>query len=465
MSERNVRILGGADKDDPDDTRTCYERDRDRILYSYEWRRLSGVSQVAAVAETHLLHNRQMHSLKVGQLGRRFAERLVRKAVGDERQTEILRDCGGIDPDVVETAGLAHDLGHPPFGHAAEEALDEVFADCGGYEGNAQSFRIATKLSSRKEDEDGRPQKGLDLTRASLNAILKYPRLRPATRDDEGPVTDPPDWYHRATFAKAGVYPSEQFEFDEARSALPDAVRDVRSPEAILMDWADDVSYAVHDAEDFFRANLVPLHRLESDLHLIQAHGNSHHAKKPGFEADKFAEALQRLLRATTVNRAYEDGRSDRAALHRFASRGITRYERAIQLIQTPPYVRINNAEQYEVLALMELTWFYVIDRPALWSIQEGQRRIVREVATKLREWSHDKTYLARLPGRLRDLLGASNEDEGDIAMATTTGSRECWHHGRAVADYLSSLTEPQLLDLHTRLTGNGTRSMFGTWI
>jgi dGTPase len=146
------------------DYRTAAQRDRDRILYSSSFRRLAEVTQVVAANSGYVFHNRLTHSLQVAQVGRRIAENL------NKRQPET-RDY--IDPDVVEAACLAHDLGHPPFGHIAEQILNQRTKKFGGFEGNAQSFRIVTKLASRSPDYGG-----LDLTAATLAAILKYPWLR-----------------------------------------------------------------------------------------------------------------------------------------------------------------------------------------------------------------------------------------------------------------------------------------------
>lgn len=132
--------------------RSAFQRDRDRILYSSAFRRLAGVTQVVGASEGFIFHNRLTHSLKVAQLGRRIAEKLIRE------QPELAAEGVPVDPDVVEAAGLAHDLGHPPFGHVAEMALKEAAAsvtDFEAFEGNPQSFRIVTKLSMRSFEHDG----------------------------------------------------------------------------------------------------------------------------------------------------------------------------------------------------------------------------------------------------------------------------------------------------------------------
>ena len=177
MNRRLERIRATSS----DGPRTPFQRDRDRVLYSPEFRRLSGVTQVASAGEGDVFHNRLTHSLKVAQVGRRLAERLA-KNYEDEVEAQ-----GGLDPDMVETASLAHDLGHPPFGHDGEEVICQRVdaGDCEGYEGNAQSFRIIARLAAHTDNHPNTAREhgtsgnaGLNLTRATLDAALKYPWFR-----------------------------------------------------------------------------------------------------------------------------------------------------------------------------------------------------------------------------------------------------------------------------------------------
>lgn len=188
--------------------RSPFRQDRDRLLYTRELRRLKDVTQVARAGESYLYHDRLSHSLKVAQVGRSLAELIEKRPQNEDIDFETI-----LNPDVVETACLAHDLGHPPFGHLSEEALDEKVrqktdpcetdtagnnelgdwaAEEGieptefqiqGYEGNAQSFRIVTRLATHHKTAAG-----LNLTRATLNAILKYPHSR-EENDDNGGIT------------------------------------------------------------------------------------------------------------------------------------------------------------------------------------------------------------------------------------------------------------------------------------
>ncbi|MBI3401543.1 MAG: dNTP triphosphohydrolase [Acidobacteria bacterium] len=181
------------------DERPLGRRDRDRLLYSSAFRRLAGVTQVVGPFEGHIFHNRLTHTIEVAQIARSLAENLVR------RQRRLAHDLGGIDPDVVEAAALAHDLGHPPFGHVAETQLDALVKHAGdpdGFEGNAQSFRIVVWLAAHRSR-----YRGLNLCRATLNAILKYPYFRARSKKSK-------------RYKKFGVYRTERSAFQFARAGF-----------------------------------------------------------------------------------------------------------------------------------------------------------------------------------------------------------------------------------------------------
>src|SRR6266550_9029962 len=143
MNQQQLRDQRKHEEDPTTSNRTPAQRDRDRLLYSSGFRRLANVTQVVAADHGYVFHNRLTHALKVAQIGRRLAEKF--KFNSDD--SALADRLGGLDPDVVEAAGLAHDLGHPPFGHLAEKELDLLVGEAhGGFEGNPQSFRILTRL-------------------------------------------------------------------------------------------------------------------------------------------------------------------------------------------------------------------------------------------------------------------------------------------------------------------------------
>ena len=354
-------------KSDPTEGRTPTQKDRDRILYTSALRRLSKVTQVVRADTGHVFHNRLTHSMQVAQVGLRIAQRL------QASYGALVGSTDGLDPDVVEAACLAHDLGHPPFGHVAEKKLEELAgADIEGFEGNAQSFRIVTRLS-----QHATTHRGLDLTRATLAAILKYPWLR-------GQNKDKPD--------KWGAYSSEKKDFDFATTICP--APQVRTVEASLMDWADDIRYSVHDVEDFYRAGRVPLHLLADRRYDKERRGFfekafTRHSDKKGIWADQ--KSLEEAFNEVTIGLfplegVYTGEWTERAALRGFTSELIGRYVSAttIELKSGSPQLRIDQDRELEVAMLKELTWVYVIEAPELASQQEGQRQVMRSSSASI---------------------------------------------------------------------------------
>jgi len=305
---RNTRrhTIGRAKKTDPSDSRTPAQKDRDRLLYSSSLRRLAQVTQVVAADVSHVFHNRLTHSFQVAQVGRRLAERLLATYANEVAASD------GLDPDVVEAACYARDLGHPPFGHIAEEELNALAGDdIDGFEGNAQSFRIITKLSQHSPFH-----KGLDLTRATLAGILKYP------------------WYRGERSEKTnkwGAYRSEatDFEFAQQLSGTGEPTL-----EAKLMDWADDITYSVHDVDDFYRAHRIPLHLLADRMYnqgreVFFEAAFRRHSQKDELWADRqslkesFNEVIVGLF---PLNGPYGGTWEERASLRQFSSQLIGRY-------------------------------------------------------------------------------------------------------------------------------------------
>jgi dGTPase len=396
-------------RESPTTGRTEEQRDHDRILYCSAFQRLAGITQIASSEVGQQLHNRLTHSLKVAQVARRLAERL-----------RLGRDA----EEVASAASLAHDLGHPPFGHVAESELNAMAEGWGGFEGNAQSFRILTKLAMR----DLR-YRGLNLTASTLNAVLKYPWLR-----GKGPPGREDKW---------GAYESEITEFEWARSGL-DVHR--RTPEAELMDWADDVTYAVHDLEDFYRAGLIPLDRLaereERDRFYSSFFEDAERTrlrrKFAEFKITEVADAVTFILdQAFADVPTYRGTRVERAWIRAQTSFLISWFINAVKFESGE--VVIPRGRLAEVAVLKEIAWHYIIASPALATIQYGQRRVIRDL--------HDLYIRATDDPRLRELFPTAQRE----LLKTRKSEPE---RRRVATDLVASLTEEMAFELHHRLTG-----------
>lgn len=411
------------------DQRAPARRDRDRILYCSAFRRLSGITQVVAPTEQYPTHNRLTHTLKVAQVAHSLAENLLLQP-GNRRIAEA---AGGLDPDVVESAALAHDLGHPPFGHITERELDSIVRDHGltdGYEGNAQSFRIVTKLAVRYADIEG-----LDLTRATLNAILKYPWLRTS----DGPKS-----------RKWGAYRSEADQLHWARQGSP-LGDDVPSLEAALMDWADDVTYAVHDVEDFFRAGLIPLDRIATDYSersriLLAAFDSPRgEAARP---IDELTRSFNALMDTVPMTMPFRGTRIDRATIRGYTSGLIDRYITAVSLadpVDRGSPLQIDPIARMEVWMLKALTRYYVIESRSLVAQRFGQRRLIRALFDILLHASSKEGDWHIFPIIYQEMLAESDDDSSRV---------------RLVADLIASMSEAHVAALYQRLTGVITGSV-----
>jgi dGTPase len=229
--DARARLVHEPVKRVPAPARTPFERDRARVVHSASLRRLAAKTQVLGPQDDDFVRNRLTHTLEVAQVARDMAHPL------------------GCHPDLAETAALAHDLGHPPFGHNGEQALDRLAKDCGGFEGNAQTLRILTRLEAKSVNAGGQSI-GLNLTRATLDACTKYPWARGG-----GPEPTP----------KFGVYDDDLIVFDWLREGIEGPRRSV---EAQVMDFADDVAYSVHDLEDGIVGGHIDLAVLDSATEL-----------------------------------------------------------------------------------------------------------------------------------------------------------------------------------------------------
>ncbi|MGH3419528.1 MAG: deoxyguanosinetriphosphate triphosphohydrolase [Streptosporangiaceae bacterium] len=260
--------------------RSDFERDRARVLHSAALRRLAAKTQVVRAASADFPRTRLTHSLECAQIGRELGQEI------------------GCDPDLVDAACLAHDIGHSPFGHNGEAALNELAAGIGGFEGNAQTLRLLTRLEPKTEGA------GLNLTRATLDATLKYP------------------WFGEPG-TKFGAYAEDAEVFAWIRQGAPD-----RRPclEAQVMDWADDVAYSVHDMEDGFHAGLITFKNLKSPTERAEVSRTAIAYCPAGVTESELTELLKALLALDIWPASYDGGPATVAALKNLTSELIGRF-------------------------------------------------------------------------------------------------------------------------------------------
>ncbi|REE02512.1 dGTPase [Citricoccus muralis] len=391
--------------------RSDFERDRARILHSSALRRLGAKTQVVAPDEDDFARTRLTHSLEVAQVGRELGRSL------------------GCDPDVVDAACLSHDLGHPPFGHNGEKALDALSQDIGGFEGNAQTLRLLARLETKKFFEDGRSA-GLNLTRASLDASCKYPWTRDAAplKSDGEPTR------------KFGVYTDDLPVFEWFRRGVTGTRK---SMEAQVMDLADDISYSVHDVEDGIVNGQFQLKWLTDPEHRALVIERTRQWYLPDTDPAAVEAALARL-EATDVWVTEADGtRRSRAALKDMTSQLIGRFSNAAfdatrEVFGNEPLTRhgadvvIPENTDIEIATMKGIAAAYVMSSDARQPLYARQREILTELVELF--WETGERYL--------DPMFA-----GDWREAADDRGRR-----RAVIDQVASLTDSTAIEWHATL-------------
>ena len=390
--------------------RTPFERDRARLVHSAALRRLGAKTQVLGPSSDDFIRTRLTHTLEVAQVGRELGKQL------------------GCDPDVVDTACLAHDLGHPPFGHNGERALAAVAKDIGGFEGNAQTLRLLTRLEPKVFTEDGEAV-GLNLTRASLDASVKYP-----WRLWEGP--------QGRLSHKFGVYPDDLPVFEWLREGAPD---DTKCLEAQVMDLADDISYSVHDVEDAIVGGKVDLSLTRDDderSRVIDALTTWYGTK---FTEDELDAAISRLDAADLWLHDFDGSRRSLAQLKNATSQLIGRFCKAAHRATRAEYgdgpltrygasLVVPDDTVAEILVLKGVAVAYVMAPRESEPLYQAQRQLLTSLVEVL---------LERAPTALEPSFAA------DWRVADDDAARL-----RVVVDQVSSLTDVSASKWYARLVG-----------
>ena len=381
--------------------RTEFARDRARIIHSFALRRLAAKTQVAVPWATDFPRTRLSHSLECAQVGRELGAAL------------------GADPDLMEGACLAHDIGHPPFGHNGEEALNQIADSCGGFEGNAQSLRLLIRLEAKTVLPDGKSI-GLNLTRASLDAATKYP------------------WGRVKDAKKFGVYEDDLEIFNWYRTGIESGKT---SMEAQIMDWSDDVAYSVHDLEDSLVSGQIKLDQLSNDLPKLFT------VAKQMYLADiteaEMQIGLSSLQKLSCWPRYYDGTHRSLARLKDLASQLIGRFAQAAEVATQEKYgdgdltrysanLVVPRAQRVEVALLKSMAGHYVINADDSQIRYAEQQKLLTELV---------EAILESAPATLEGFFLQ------DWQQAQTDQQRL-----RVVIDQVASLTDPGAVALHTRL-------------
>ncbi|GAA2014239.1 deoxyguanosinetriphosphate triphosphohydrolase [Microbacterium ulmi] len=401
--------------------RDDFARDRARVLHSAALRRLAAKTQVLSPASpADFARNRLTHSLEVAQVGRELATALR------------------LSPDVVDTACLSHDLGHPPFGHNGERALNDWAEDVGGFEGNAQTLRILTRLEPKVLGAEGQSF-GLNLTRASLDATCKYPWTA------DHPIPDP------GGRLKFGVYPDDEPVFRWMRDGAPGRVRCI---EAEVMDLSDDIAYSVHDFEDAIvngyldPARLADRREHEALVTAIQSWVGF------DFAREELEDALFRLTRLPDWIGAFDGTRAAHARLKNLTSDLIGRFARAATsatrdsydgsvLTRYRAHVVVPRIIEAEMAVLKGVIGAFVVSIDGRKTLYKEQRGVLKRLATAL--WDEPAA------------LDAIHRE--DFAAAETDAERR-----RVVVDQVASLTDQLAIAWHGRLVGEVDAGSLGVW-
>jgi dGTPase len=398
--------------------RSDFERDRARVLHCAGLRRLSAKTQVVAAGSADFPRTRLTHSLECAQIGRELGEEI------------------GCDPDLVDAACLAHDIGHSPFGHNGEAALNELAAPYGGFEGNAQSLRLLTRLEPKVAGA------GLNLTRATLDATLKYP------------------WFGEPG-TKFGAYAEDAEVFGWIRQGAPAGRRCL---EAQVMDWADDVAYSVHDLEDGFHAGLITFENLKSPAErVLVSRTTATTYCDDGVSEAELTEILDELLALDMWPDSYDGGPATVAALKNLTSELIGRFCVAAQqatitaarltpssttspsshtspighsLTRYAADLMVPRRQRLECALLKGITAYYVMTRAGVIAAQARERELLTELAYAIERGA---------PRTLDPLLRPAWDAAGTDAA-----------HRRVTIDQVASLTDTSAIAWHHRLCAPG---------
>ncbi|MDF7663618.1 deoxyguanosinetriphosphate triphosphohydrolase [Bifidobacterium sp. ESL0763] len=395
-------------------SRTAFQRDRARLIHSSALRRLGAKSQILVAGTDDFARTRLTHTLEVAQIGRQIGSML------------------GCDPDVVDCACLAHDLGHPPFGHNGERVLAEIAKDIGGFEGNAQTLRLLTRLEPKVFHADGRSA-GVNLTRASLDAAVKYPwTLAEAGRHPKGERS-----------AKFCVYPDDVDVFEWLKTGAP---KDAKPMECQVMDLSDDIAYSVHDFEDAIATGAFKPLALADPRVIDGIIAMAREWYGSRWDADKLLAAFARLRKLHMFPSHFNGSRQALAQLKNITSALIGRFAGSVERATREKYgkgrltrysanVVIPEETDYEIVALKGIAVYFVMAPREHEQLHEQELKVVEDLVDVLMADS-PRPSDALETVFLEDWNESTNDDE----------------RLRVAIDQVANLTDGSALTLHSIL-------------
>jgi dGTPase len=422
---------------DQDDYRSRFGRDYDRLVHTSAFRRLQGKTQVVTPGEADFFRTRLTHSIEVAQVARRLGEKL------------------GANPDLCEASAILHDLGHPPFGHVGERELNnavdrtaegwqlDAVDGVGGFNGNAQSFRLAVKTLSQSGAFPG-----LDLTRAVLDGAVKYPYRR-----QEPGITDSDDHWC--------FYPTETADAQWVREGLATERQFIRSLEAQIVDWADDVAYSIHDLEDWYRAGFMPLEMLAQSQEFRDefARQIAPRLASEEFDPNDVEVEAKELFGSPTfagITSAYDGSAKVKEGI-RTMRKDLFNEFTIVNL--TDPHnlptrhnndLHVDSRVRLRNKILKQLLWEFVIGHPRMATHQMGQARTVRELfELHVQALAYDPST-----GRVDDRNAALDIFPPDLRERLEDEEVVPTERLRLVADRVSGMSDDYAIRLHGRLTG-----------
>lgn len=398
-------------------SRTEFERDRARLIHSSALRRLGAKSQILVAGTDDFVRTRLTHTLEVAQIGRQIAQML------------------GCNPDVVDCACLAHDLGHPPFGHNGERALAQLAQSIGGFEGNAQTLRIITRLEPKIFFADGRSA-GVNLTRAAIDASVKYPwTLAHAQEHPKG---------ERST--KFGVYPDDIDVFRWIKQGIADPTQ---TPiESQIMDLADDIAYSVHDVEDAIATGSCDPAQLYDARVITAIVERTQSWYGTQWSSEQLVQAFVRLIARNTFPESFDGSRRALAQLKNMTSGLIGRFASSVETAMRDTYgqgaltrysarIIVPEETRYEILVLKGIAVYFLMEPREKSPLLSREQHIITNLVQVMMENNPQRSSVLE-PVFWQDWQEARNDGE----------------RLRVAIDQVASLTDSSAIELHARVCG-----------